>query len=238
MIVQPLIIFFITFTVNENLQKVADNLTHYVKYESWKFCKKCHIVEPNKMLPTYGYQKLTHITSCICTKGRYFVPMVRVFLSFISKIVIYYIYIYIYNIYIYMYIYAYIYMLLYLYINIYLSMYIYYISKNTYILNVYIYVHMYISMCISKICKKIITIYSKFKTIKWYIFTDIYIYIYIYIYINTDILVTRYHNFICCFISSLYITYNTYIYTYVFTFTLLVYIDIYIHIYIHIYINR
>ena len=166
MIVQPLIIFFITFTVNENLQKVADNLTHYVKYESWKFCKKCHIVEPNKMLPTYGYQKLTHITSSICTKGRYFVPMVRVFLSFISKTVIYYIYIYIIYIYIYVYICIYIYMLLYLYINIYLSMYIYYISKNTYILNVYIYVHMYISMCILKICKKIITIYSKFKTIK------------------------------------------------------------------------
>ena len=127
MIVQPLIIFFITFTVNENLQKVADNLTHYVKYESWKFCEKCHIVEPNKILPTYGNQKLTHKTSCICTKGRYFVPMVRVFLSFISKTfktVIYYIYIYIYIIYIYVHICIYIYMLLYLYIYIYLSMYI------------------------------------------------------------------------------------------------------------------
>ena len=125
MIVQPLIIFFITFTVNENLQKVADNLTHYVKYESWKFCEKCHIVEPNKILPTYGNQKLTHKTSCICTKGRYFVPMVRVFLSFISKTfktVIYYIYIYI--IYICTYMHIYIYMLLYLYIYIYLSMYI------------------------------------------------------------------------------------------------------------------
>ena len=127
MIVQPLIIFFITFTVNENLQKVADNLTHYVKYESWKFCEKCHIVEPNKILPTYRNQKLTHKTSCICTKGRYFVPMVRVFLSFISKTfktVIYYIYIYIYIIYIYVHICIYIYMLLYLYIYIYLSMYI------------------------------------------------------------------------------------------------------------------
>ena len=116
MIVQPLIIFFITFTVNENLQKVADNLTHYVKYESWKFCKKCHIVEPNKMLPTYGYQKLTHITSCICTKGRYFVPMVRVFLSFISKTVIYYIYIYIC---IYMHIYIYVALSIYQYLSIY-----------------------------------------------------------------------------------------------------------------------
>ena len=155
MIVQPLIIFFITFTVNENLQKVADNLTHYVKYESWKFCEKCHIVEPNKILPTYGNQKLTHKTSCICTKGRYFVPMVRVFLSFISKTfktVIYYIYIYIYNIYICTYMHIYICCSIYISISIYLC--IYYISKNTYI-PVYIYVHMYISMCISKYAKRL-----------------------------------------------------------------------------------
>ena len=157
MIVQPLIIFFITFTVNENLQKVADNLTHYVKYESWKFFEKCHIVEPNKILPTYGNQKLTHKTSCICTKGRYFVPMVRVFLSFISKTfktVIYYIYIniYKYNIYICTYMHIYICCSIYISISIYLC--IYYISKNTYI-PVYIYVHMYISMCISKYAKRL-----------------------------------------------------------------------------------
>ena len=144
MIVQPLIIFFITFTVNENLQKVADNLTHYVKYESWKFCEKCHIVEPNKILPTYGNQKLTHKTSCICTKGRYFVPMVRVFLSFISKTfktVIYYIYIYIYNIY--MYIYAYIYIYVALSIYLYLSIYVY----ITY-LKILIYLSIYMYICI------------------------------------------------------------------------------------------
>ena len=148
MIVQPLIIFFITFTVNENLQKVADNLTHYVKYESWKFCEKCHIVEPNKILPTYGNQKLTHKTSCICTKGRYFVPMVRVFLSFISKTfktVIYYIYIYIYiyNIYIctYMHIYIYIYVALSIYL--YLSIYVY----ITY-LKILIYLSIYMYICI------------------------------------------------------------------------------------------
>ena len=157
MIVQPLIIFFITFTVNENLQKVADNLTHYVKYESWKFFEKCHIVEPNKILPTYGNQKLTHKTSCICTKGRYFVPMVRVFLSFISKTfktVIYYIYIYIYIIYIYVHICIYIYICCSIYISISIYLCIYYISKNTYI-PVYIYVHMYISMCISKYAKRL-----------------------------------------------------------------------------------
>ena len=146
MIVQPLIIFFITFTVNENLQKVADNLTHYVKYESWKFCEKCHIVEPNKILPTYGNQKLTHKTSCICTKGRYFVPMVRVFLSFISKTfktVIYYIYIYIYiyNIYIYVHICIYIYVALSIYL--YLSIYVY----ITY-LKILIYLSIYMYICI------------------------------------------------------------------------------------------
>ena len=144
MIVQPLIIFFITFTVNENLQKVADNLTHYVKYESWKFCEKCHIVEPNKILPTYGNQKLTHKTSCICTKGRYFVPMVRVFLSFISKTfktVIYYIYIYIYIIYIYVHICIYIYVALSIYL--YLSIYVY----ITY-LKILIYLSIYMYICI------------------------------------------------------------------------------------------
>ena len=100
----------ITFTVNENLQKVAANLTHYVKYESWKFCDKCLIVEPKKMLPTYGNQKLRHITSCICTKGRYFVPMVRVYFLLItnSKTVIYYTYMYTYIL-VYIYIYIYIY---------------------------------------------------------------------------------------------------------------------------------
>ena len=146
MIVQPLIIFFITFTVNENLQKVADNLTHYVKYESWKFCEKCHIVEPNKILPTYGNQKLTHKTSCICTKGRYFVPMVRVFLSFISKTfktVIYYIYIYIYNIYIctYMHIYIYVALSIYLYLSIYV--YITYLKILIY-LSIYMYICIYL----------------------------------------------------------------------------------------------
>ena len=146
MIVQPLIIFFITFTVNENLQKVADNLTHYVKYESWKFCEKCHIVEPNKILPTYRNQKLTHKTSCICTKGRYFVPMVRVFLSFISKTfktVIYYIYIYIYNIYIctYMHIYIYVALSIYLYLSIYV--YITYLKILIY-LSIYMYICIYL----------------------------------------------------------------------------------------------
>ena len=35
------------------------------------------IVEPNKMMPNYGSQKVTFVNNCICEKGRYFVPMVR-----------------------------------------------------------------------------------------------------------------------------------------------------------------
>ena len=61
---------------NEMLRHITANLENYVKFESWKYCEKCHIVEPNKMLPTYGHQKMAPLTNCICTKGRYFVPMV------------------------------------------------------------------------------------------------------------------------------------------------------------------
>ena len=141
---QTLIIFSITFTVNENLQKVAANLTHYVKYESWKFCDKCLIFEPKKMLPTYGNQKLRHITSCICTKGRYFVPMVRVYFLLItnSKTVIYYTYMYTYIL-VYIYIYIYIYIIMYSYIYIYGYRYILYIHKQLYTC-LHIYVHIYV----------------------------------------------------------------------------------------------
>ena len=72
------------FLANETLRNVTKNLENYCKYESWRYCDKCHIVEPNKMLPTFGHQKSTTFTNCICTKGRYFVPMVCFFLvSFI-----------------------------------------------------------------------------------------------------------------------------------------------------------
>ena len=36
-----------------------------------------NIVEPNKMMPNYGSQKVTFLSNCICEKGRYFVRMVR-----------------------------------------------------------------------------------------------------------------------------------------------------------------
>ena len=58
------------------LRDITANLENYVKFESWKYCEKCHIVKPNKVLPTYDHQKTAPLTNCICTKGRYFVPMV------------------------------------------------------------------------------------------------------------------------------------------------------------------
>ena len=71
------------FLANELLRDIASNLDNYIKYESWKYCDKCHIVEPNKMLPNYGHQKMTPITNCICSKGRYFVPMVCLTICFL-----------------------------------------------------------------------------------------------------------------------------------------------------------
>ena len=143
MIIHTLIIFSITFTVNENLQKFAANLTHDVKYEICKFCDKCHMVEPNKMLLKYGNQKLRHITSCIRTKRRYFVPMVRVYFLLItnSKTVIYYTYMYTYILVIYIIMYSNIY--------IYMDIDIYYISIKNYIL-VYIYMYICLYLCVNR----------------------------------------------------------------------------------------
>ena len=90
-----LFICLIFFYSQRNLQKATDNLTNYIKFESSKFCQKCHIVEPSKMVPTYGNQKLTHLTDCICTKGKYFVPMVFFLLFLLLHVPIQYIYIYI-----------------------------------------------------------------------------------------------------------------------------------------------
>ena len=46
--------------------------------ESWKYCQHCEIVEPNKMPPNYGNQKISFLTDCLCQKGRYFVPTVSI----------------------------------------------------------------------------------------------------------------------------------------------------------------
>ena len=39
-------------------------------------CKDCHLLHPRKMLPTYGTGKIEYAKSCVCSKGRYHVPMV------------------------------------------------------------------------------------------------------------------------------------------------------------------
>ena len=65
--------------VNDDLQKTVDNLEKYVRIESWKYCKRCKIVEPNKMMPNYGSQKFMFVNNSTCEKDRYFVPMVRYF---------------------------------------------------------------------------------------------------------------------------------------------------------------
>ena len=63
--------------MNDELEKNVKNLLEYVMVESWKYCEHCGIVEPNKMLPNYGNQKISFLTDCLCQKGRYFVPTVR-----------------------------------------------------------------------------------------------------------------------------------------------------------------
>ena len=49
------------FLVNKELRTVSEKLVNYVNFESWKYCEKCHLVEPNNMLPNYGNQKQTQI---------------------------------------------------------------------------------------------------------------------------------------------------------------------------------
>ena len=81
--------------MNRDLQDTDNNLIQYIKVESWKYCQKCHSVQPNKMMPNFGKQKMTFVTNCICEKGRYSVPMVRYIHTYIY--IYKYIYIYIYT---------------------------------------------------------------------------------------------------------------------------------------------
>ena len=67
------------FLVKKEVRTISANLLNYVNYESWKYCEKCDMVEPNNMLPNYGKQNLTYIRNCIWEKGRCFVPMVCIF---------------------------------------------------------------------------------------------------------------------------------------------------------------
>ena len=109
-----------------------------MKYESWKYCEKCHIVESLIECSQHGNQKMTCLKNCICTKRRYFVPVAWIILIFFLKTVscvsiypyiIIYIYIYT-NIYIYIYIYIYVYVLIYI--------------QYIYIIQIYIYIYIYI----------------------------------------------------------------------------------------------
>ena len=59
--------------------------------ESWKYCQHCEIVEPNKMLPNYGNQKISFLTDCLCQKGRYFVPTFIITFNFFVCIIFYFI---------------------------------------------------------------------------------------------------------------------------------------------------
>ena len=74
--------------VNDGLQKTVDNLEKYVRIESWKYCKRCNIVEPNKMMPNYCSQKVMFVRNRIFEKGRYFAQwpdiFIYLYISFMS----------------------------------------------------------------------------------------------------------------------------------------------------------
>ena len=71
------------------LEKDAKNFIQYVTVESWKYCQHCGIVEPNRMLPNYGNQKISFLADCLCQEGRYFVPTVRFTFNFFVGITFY-----------------------------------------------------------------------------------------------------------------------------------------------------
>ena len=64
-----------------DLQETVAKLTEWVKYESWSYCKTCHLLYTSKMLPTYGTGKIDYAKNCVCSKGRYYVPMVSIFFN-------------------------------------------------------------------------------------------------------------------------------------------------------------
>ena len=41
------------------MEETVRKLTQWVEYESWTYCKNCHLLHPCKMLPNYGQGKLT-----------------------------------------------------------------------------------------------------------------------------------------------------------------------------------
>ena len=63
------------YNAQSDLQETVRGLTEWVEYESWTYCKNCHLLHTSKMLPTYGTGKIDYAKSCVCLKGRYYVPM-------------------------------------------------------------------------------------------------------------------------------------------------------------------
>ena len=43
-----------------DLKETARKLTEWVQYESWTYCKDCHLLHPRKMLPTYATGKMEY----------------------------------------------------------------------------------------------------------------------------------------------------------------------------------
>ena len=105
-----------------------------MKYESWKYCEKCHIVEPNRVLPTWKpkddvlKELHLHQKKILCSSG---LNYTNIFLK--NCFMCQYISLH-YNLYIYIQIYIYIYICICSYIH---TIYIHYT-------NLYIYIDIYI----------------------------------------------------------------------------------------------
>ena len=69
-----------------DMEETARRLIDWIEYESYTYCKICHLLQPCKMLPNHGTGKIDHAKNYICAKGRYHVPIV-----IISKLSIAYI---------------------------------------------------------------------------------------------------------------------------------------------------
>ena len=101
-----------------------------MKYESWKYCEKCHIVEPNRMFPTWKpkddvlKELYLHQKKILCSSG---LNYTNIFLK--NCFMCQYISLH-YNLYIYIYIQIYIYIYMYMFLSTYN---IYTLYKFTYI---------------------------------------------------------------------------------------------------------
>ena len=70
------------------MDETVRKLRQWIEYESWTYCKNCHLLHPCKMLPNYGTRKIDYAKSCVCSKGRYYVPVVSTFeILYISYVI-------------------------------------------------------------------------------------------------------------------------------------------------------